>query len=72
MKPKVLMLLCAASIGLCIVMGVQNFKLSKYYSAAERLLDQLEEDYGWIDGQGGDEAAEYYTAKSQLIDASRN
>lgn len=72
MKTKLLMLLSAASIGLCIVMGVQNFKLSKYYSAAETLLDQLEEDYGWIDGQGGDEVAEYYTAKSQLIDAGRN
>lgn len=72
MKTKLLMLLSAASVGLCIVMGVQNFKLSKYYSTAEALLDQLEEDYGWIDGQGGDEAAEYYAAKSQLIDAGRN
>lgn len=53
-------------------MGVQNYKLTTYYSAAETLLDQLEKDYGWIDGQGGDEAAEYYAAKSQLIDASRN
>jgi hypothetical protein len=69
---KVLILLSAVSVGLCIIMGVQNFKLSKYYSATEALLDQLEVDYGWIDGQGGDEAAEYYAAKSQLIDASRN
>jgi hypothetical protein len=72
MKTKVLMLLSAVSVGLCIIMGVQNFKLSKYYSAAEALLDQLEVDYGWIDGQGGDECSEYYAAKSQLIDASRN
>lgn len=69
---KLLILLSAVSVGLCIIMGVQNFKLSKYYSAAENLLDQLEVDYGWIDGQGGDEAAEYYAAKSQLIDTSRN
>jgi hypothetical protein len=69
---KVLILLSAVNIGLCIIMGVQNYKLTTYYSAAETLLDQLEEDYGWIDGQGGDEAAEYYAAKSQLIDASRN
>lgn len=72
MKTKLLMLLSAASIGLCIIMGVQNAKLTKYYSATEAFLDQLEEDYGWIDGQGGDEVAEYYTAKSQLIDAGRN